>query len=367
MTQVLEINISRKIGGFTLEAAFDMPPGCTVLFGPSGSGKSMLLDCIAGLVNPQMGSITLKDRPLFNTLTRTNVPPESRQIGYVFQQPRLFPHLTVEQNIYYSHRFQKGESLGKSNQAILEMLGIEDLLDRRPHFLSGGEQQRVSIARALVSRPELLLMDEPLASLDPPRRQEILPFIERLNQEAGIPILYVTHSLNEAVRLAHLIVLLDKGEVVAKGQAEEVLNRDDLRHVLGRTDSELFAGEPATIFQGRVAEHDLAFGLTRLVSHGLNFWVPATSRPIGSDLRLRILAQDVAIATQKLEKSSILNQLYVTIEQIHEIDNGTLELILQANDDIRIKARITRRSLARLNLAPGQKAVALVKSVAIIM
>ncbi len=221
MSGTIAIEVVLHQGDFILTAALALPgAGVTVLFGPSGAGKTSLIDCVAGLARPERGRIAVGERVLFDSQARIDLPPERRHVGYVFQDGRLFPHMTVAANLRYG---MKGAAGGVGFDEVVDLLGIGHLLQRRPANLSGGEKQRVAIGRALLSAPQLLLMDEPLASLDQARRAEILPYLERLRDRFALPILYVTHDRNEARRLAAQVVLLRHGQVTAQGRPEQVL------------------------------------------------------------------------------------------------------------------------------------------------
>ena len=224
----VEIAVRHRLGNFSLDAGFTAGPGITAVFGPSGSGKTSLINAVAGLFRPAEGRIAVAGRVLFDGASRTFVPAHRRRIGYVFQEGRLFTHMTVRQNLLYGRWFcpaaERRETLGH----IVELLGIGGLLDRRPGNLSGGEKQRVAIGRALMASPQLLLMDEPLASLDDARKAEILPYLERLRDELGVPAIYVTHAADEVHRLAATVVLMADGKVAAVGTPAEVLGRTSL-------------------------------------------------------------------------------------------------------------------------------------------
>lgn len=365
MSAVLSLDIERSVEDFNLHAAFDLGPGITTLFGPSGAGKSMVLDAIAGLVTPKKGKITLGERTLFDAERNINLTPEKRRIGYVFQHGRLFPHLTVEANLLYGVRFVPDDTLQINFSEVVRVLGIDGLLARRTHDLSGGESQRVAIGRALMTSPELLLMDEPLASLDPARRLEILPFIERLRDAFDIPVIYVSHSLDEVIRLADTALVLQDGRVIARGDAEDILNRQDLRPIFGLADPTRRLTAPQTILSCKVAEHDRAFELTRLHGQGLSFWVPRMERPIGSTLRLQVRATDVALSTEEPENTSVLNRFRGTIETLDASHPGFADVEIRMATGASLWARVTQKSAMKLDLETGHDVWALVKSVAV--
>jgi molybdate transport system ATP-binding protein len=217
---VLAVDVDKQLGAFTLAARFQAPGGVTALFGPSGAGKTTIVNMIAGLLAPDRGTIVLDDEVLFDATTGINVPPHRRRIGYVFQEGRLFPHLSVRQNLDYGRRMSGWPRDSRAFERVASLLDIGHLLDRRPRMLSGGERQRVAIGRVLLMRPRLLLLDEPLASLDAARKREILPYLNRLRDEARVPMVYVSHTAAELRRIATSIVRLDAGRVVACGGLE---------------------------------------------------------------------------------------------------------------------------------------------------
>ncbi len=299
---MLEVDIEKTLGRFTLTARFESTGGVTALFGRSGAGKSTLVNAIAGLVRPDRGAIRLDDRDLFDAGRAINVPVRRRGIGYVFQEGRLFPHYSVRGNLMYGRRRTPRRQRWGSFDQIVEMLGIGDLLQRRPASLSGGEKQRVAIGRALLQSPRLLLMDEPLASLDPARKEEILPYIERLRDAMKLPIVYVSHSVDEVTRLADTLVLLAEGRTVASGTVNEVFGRLDLRPHTGRF-------EASMVLTAQVIAHDENSGTTALDHPAGRMWTPTIDRPPGSMVRLRVRAREVALAVGDPGLLSIRNRL----------------------------------------------------------
>ena len=273
----LSIEVEHGFGGFRLELAFAAPPGVTVLFGPSGCGKTTVLSVVAGLLRPERGRVALAGRVLLDTASGVSLAPERRRCGVVFQDARLLPHLSVATNLRYGARRAPAGSSGPGFEEVVALLGIGALLERRPRTLSGGERQRVAIGRALLSRPQLLLMDEPLASLDAPRRTEILPFLERLRDAFGLPLLYVTHALDEVDRLADTLVLMEAGRVSAAGPVADVMARTDLPLLSGRRDAGVVLG-------CTIAGHDPARGLTRLGFDGGELVVPLRAEAVGTGL-----------------------------------------------------------------------------------
>jgi molybdate transport system ATP-binding protein len=342
--------------GFSLDAAFAMPEaGVTALFGPSGCGKSTILAAVAGLLRPDEGRIALDGVALLDTARGLCLPPEARRCGVVFQDARLFPHLTVESNLRYGLRRAPREATGPGFEEVVALLGLAPLLARRPAALSGGERQRVALGRALLSRPRLLLMDEPLAALDTPRRAEVLPFLARLRDVARLPILYVTHALDEVDALADTLVLLEDGRVRAAGPLEALTARTDLPLAQRR--------DGGVVLGCVVLDHDAARGLTRLGFAGGAVVVPLRDEPPGTPLRLRLRARDVAVATQAPQGLSTSNALPCTLAGIvpagvpHE---AFLRLDLGGSV---ILARVMQDTVARLGLHPGMALFALVKAV----
>ncbi len=356
---MIQVSLRHRFGrdGFALDAAFTAPAqGVTALFGPSGCGKSTILAAVAGLLRPDEGRVSLGDRVLLDTARRLCIPPERRRCGVVFQDARLFPHLSVAANLRYglSRAPREEAAAGPGFDAVVALLGIEGLLARRPSLLSGGERQRVALGRALLSRPRLLLMDEPLAALDAARRAEVLPFLARMRDVAGLPILYVTHALEEVDALADHLVLLDQGRVVASGAAEALAARTDLPLAARRDAGVLLACtvlEPATE------------GLTRLGFAGGTLLTTMRPGTPGTRLRLRLRARDIAVAVEEPRGLSTRNILPATLIAIEEAgEPGEVFLRLQLGPSA-LLARVTRDSVARLALRPGLPVWALVKAV----
>ncbi len=352
---MLEIALRHRFAGFDLDVAFRAPPGLTALFGRSGSGKTTIVNAVAGLLRPDQGRILADGAVLLDTGAGVCVPPHRRRVGYVFQDARLFPHLTVRQNLMYGRWFAPrgpGADLGQ----IVEMLGIGPLLGRRPGALSGGERQRVALGRAILSNPRLLLMDEPLAALDEARKAEILPYLERLRDELRLPILYVSHSAAEVARLATTVVLIGAGRVQASGPAGAILSDPAMAPAFGLR-------EAGAILTARIAAQE-DDGLSRLDTGAGPLWLPRVAGGPGTLVRLRILAQDVLLATVRPEGISALNILPVTVREIRTGEGPGALVALVAGDDV-ILARITRRSAERLQLTQGQSIHAVLKAVAV--
>lgn len=342
--------------GFTLDVDLDLPGrGVTALFGHSGSGKTTLLRCIAGLERAPQGQLSVQGE-VWQSDTHW-LPTHKRPLGYVFQEASLFPHLSVLGNLRYGLKRAAGAQRVSLDQAI-ELLGIGHLLARKPDQLSGGERQRVGIARALGLSPSLLLMDEPLAALDLKRKQEILPYLERLHRELDIPVLYVSHSPDEVARLADHIVVMEAGRAVATGRLSETLARLDLPIRLGE--------DAGVMLDAVVAERDAQWHLARVAFPGGSLWVRDGGHAIGSAVRVRILARDVSIALNHVTGISIQNCLRATVDQLANDDHPALALARLTLGPSPLIARLTRRSAAELALAPGQQVWVQIKAVALI-
>ncbi|MDX9996157.1 MAG: molybdenum ABC transporter ATP-binding protein [Rhodocyclaceae bacterium] len=352
---------------FTLDVDLDLPErGVTALFGPSGSGKTTLLRCIAGLEHAPAGRLVFAGDTWQDT--GTFLPTHRRPIGVVFQEASLFPHLSVRGNLDYGLRRSSRRPAGTDFSGIVPdigniagLLGIGDLLDRKPDTLSGGERQRVAIARALLARPRLLLLDEPLAALDLARKNEILPYLERLHDELEIPVLYVSHAPDEVARLADHLVVMDRGRAVAQGPLGETLARTDLPIKLGE--------DAGVVLDGTVAERDERWHLARIAlpgddSHSL--WVRDGGHEVGRPVRVRILARDVSLARDRHEGTSILNILPVRVVKLADDSHPAQTLVRLQAGNAPLLGRITRRSAAALELAPGRDLWAQIKAVALI-
>jgi len=360
----LEVDIHHSQGDFTLAARFQCGPGVTALFGRSGAGKTTLVNLIAGLIKPREGRIAVDGRVLVDTRERIFLPPHKRRIGYVFQEARLLPHLDVTRNLLYGRWLADG-FFGMRRDGFehtVALLGLEHLLTRRPGTLSGGEKQRVAIGRALLTRPALLLLDEPLASLDAARKEEILPYLERLRDELRIPIVHVSHALPEVTRLATNVVLLSQGRVEAVGSMAELAARLDLYPITGRY-------EAGAVLACRVTAHDAAHGLTQLASQAGALWVPQLELAIGASVNIRIRARDVTLFLEPPQGSSALNILRGCVREIVRREGAAVDVKLDCSLEpgkagADVIARITRLSAERLNLTPGQVLYAAIKTVA---
>lgn len=350
----LNVEIHHRLGSFSLDAAFATRGRLTALFGPSGSGKTTLVNLIGGLLRPDAGRIAIDGRVLVDTAARIFVPKHRRRIGYVFQDARLFPHMTVGQNLRYGRFFAPAAERSDDLDGVVELLGIGRLLERRPNSLSGGERQRVAIGRALLASPRLLLMDEPLASLDERRKAEIMPYVERLRDETRIPIVYVSHSVAEVARLATDIVVMDNGRVSASGPTTVILQRLDLLPEEER-------GEGGAVLEMQVLSRDDALGMTLLASRAGELHVAGLDAAPGSTVRIRIRARDVLVATERPRGLSALNILDGTITAI-ETGSGPFADVLIDCNGVAISARITRQSAQMLGLSPGLHVCAVIKS-----
>jgi len=353
----LSIDVRHRLGSFELEAAFASAGGITAVFGASGCGKTSLVNIIAGLIRPDFARISVGDTVLVDTARGIDVPPHQRRIGYVFQEARLFPHMTVESNLAYGEWFTPKAQRYAARTQILDLLGIAHLLKRRPRDLSGGEKQRVAIGRALLASPRLLLMDEPLASLDAARKAEIMPYLERLRDEVKIPIVYVSHSVAEVMRLATDVAVLSQGKLAAFGPAAEIAQRLDLV-----PDDEREEG--GVIIDMQVAAHDAGFDLTRLASGAGDIYVPGRLGPEGTPARVRIRARDVMLALEEPRNISALNILRGTVAEISSAGPSSVNVRLDCGGAA-VVARITRHSASALGLAPGTPAFAVVKAVSV--
>jgi molybdate transport system ATP-binding protein len=358
---VLTVKAEHRLGDFPLAIDLRAPTrGILALFGASGAGKTSLINILAGLTRPTRGRVVVDGDVLFDSDARIDVPPERRRFGCIFQEGRLFPHLSVRSNLLYGFRRAAAGERRLDLDRIVALLGIGHLLERRPRDLSGGEKQRIAIGRALLANPRLLLMDEPLASLDGARKEEILPFIEELRDQLGLPIVYVSHDLNEIIRLADTVAIVADGRIAAVGPIEAILGRLDLRALTGFY-------EAGAVLRATVAAQDEAFGLTHLAFPGGTLRIARIDLPVGTEVRARIRARDVSVALSAPSDISILNVLPARIAAIGTGDGPyvDLQLALDATGAAAIWARVTARSLHDLRLAQGGSVFALIKAVAV--
>lgn len=351
----LTVDIQHRFDGFTLDAGFEAGPGVTALFGPSGAGKSTVAAAVAGLLQPDAGRITLGGDVLFDRAAGVMVPPHQRRIGVVFQDGRLFPHLDVAGNLAFGMRYALSGPVTPIAE-IAALLGIDGLLTRRIATLSGGEKQRVAMARALLMRPRLLVMDEPLAALDGPRKDDILPYLERLRDAGSVPILYVSHAVAEIARLADRMVVLRNGQVMRQGDVTAVLGDPAMVPLIG-------VREAGAVLRATVQGPPEA-GLTRLAISGGELRVPGVAGAPGASLRLRILASDVLIALERPRGLSSRNILPAVVEGLHRGDGPGVAVSLRVGSD-RLLARITADAADELALRPGLDCFAVLKATAV--
>lgn len=346
-----------KLCPFSLDVDLTIPGrGVTAIFGQSGSGKTTFLRCIAGLEKAKLGHLSVNGEQWQNNFLF--LPTHQRPLGYVFQESSLFAHLTAQGNLDYARKRSGVVNSKTLYEQVISLMGVEPILHRYPNQLSGGERQRIAIARALLIQPRLLLMDEPLASLDSARKQEILPYLEKLQTSFDIPILYVSHSMDEVARLADHVVLLQQGKVVAQGGINDVFSRIDLPLPI--------ANDAGVVWQGHVVERDKKWNLARIACIGGDLWVHDVYDKIGQHVRVRILASDVSLTLACHEDSSILNRLSIEVADIESDENKAEALVqLRAGDGYMI-ARLTRRSIDHLKLERGTRLWAQIKSVAIV-
>ena len=354
---MIDVDIEQRLGSFELSVSFRAEAPILGLFGRSGSGKTSLVNAFAGVSRPQRGHIVVNGEALFDSDGGVDLPPERRRLGYVFQDDLLFPHLSVEANILYG--FHRAPQAARAIEPghIVELLGLERLLRRFPAALSGGERQRVAIGRALLAQPRLLLMDEPLASLDVLRQNEVLRYIEQLRDDLHIPIVYVSHSVGEITRLADIVVLLADGKSLAVGDVDDVMGRLELRPHTGRY-------EAGAVIEATVASHDLTDGVATLKFQGGELVVPSVEALIGERVRVRIRARDVALATEPPRRVSVLNILKGSVVAIAREEGPIVDIGVRVGQ-ASLVARITRRSRAELGLEQGMEVYALLKAVSI--
>lgn len=358
---MIEIQLTHKLGGITLDVDVTIPSsGITAIFGRSGSGKTSFINTIAGLITPDSGRIKLGERLLFDSRQGVDLAIEKRDIGYVFQDSRLFPHYSVKGNLLYGvkENHQKSEF-----DRIVDLLNLSHLLERYPAALSGGERQRVAIARALLSNPQVLLMDEPLASLDLPRKKEVMPFLEKLSKQVNIPILYVTHSLSEILRLADQMVLLESGRVIACDSLESIWASDVMRPWHSFSDQ-------SSLFEARIHSHHEKYALSKVeLNTHTHIWVQKLDAEPGEELRLQVRANDVSITLEHSKTTSIRNILPARVIKIEKREsqqgNQSAAVLLHLADECQLWANITHWALDDLQLTEGQQVFAQIKGVSV--
>lgn len=350
---MLELNFSQTLGTHRLQVAENLPAsGITAVFGVSGAGKTSLINAISGLTRPEQGRIVLNDRVLYDAEKKICLPPEKRRVGYVFQDARLFPHYNVLGNL----RYGMAKSMAGQFDKLVALLGIEQLLERLPGGLSGGEKQRVAIGRALLTAPELLLLDEPLASLDIPRKRELLPYLQRLAREINIPVLYVSHSLDEILHLADKVMVLEAGAVKAFGNLEDVWGSSVMNPWLPQE-------QQSSILKVSVLEQHPHYAMTALALGDQHIWVNRLDKPLLAAVRIRIQATDVSLVLQPSGNTSIRNTLRAKVVQNYDLD-GQVEVQLDVSGRT-LWARISPWARDELNIKPGLWLYAQIKSVSI--
>lgn len=358
----ISVAINHKLserGGrtFNLDVDLDLPAkGITAVFGESGSGKTTLLRCIAGLETSSHGEIRV--RGVVWQRETDFIPCHQRRVGYVFQESSLFPHLNVKKNIAFGISRSPSQLDTEHYHEIIELMGLASLLQQYPDQLSGGERQRAAIARALIIEPDLLLMDEPLASLDMKRKQEILPYLESVHEKLDVPIIYVTHSIDEVARLADYLVVLQEGKVIANGGLKEVLSNIEHPLHLGE--------ETGVVVEAEVQERDSEWNLIRAAFEGGELWIRDGGDEIGHKIRIRILARDVSLALSEHTDTSIINRLRVKVEKIQYVVGQSMLLVSLKAGSSNIIARLSRRSAHHLNINEGMEVWAQIKGVAIL-
>ncbi|WP_060981303.1 molybdenum ABC transporter ATP-binding protein ModC [Vibrio splendidus] len=356
----LILQYQQQLGETFFDIDLELPSsGITAIFGRSGAGKTSLIDAISGLKQPDKGLISVSGTTLFDSQNGINLPTHKRNVGYVFQESRLFPHMKVAANLKYG---MKGVDKAHFEQ-IVSLLSLGSLLDRYPARLSGGEKQRVAIGRALLSKPSILLMDEPLASLDLPRKREVMPFLENLSESVQIPIIYVTHSLNEILRLANHLVIIDQGKVISSGVTEEVWASRAMQPWQSFS-------EQSSLFEAKLAEHNDDYALSRLtLGKSTSLWVQKVSSEIGAAVRLQVRANDVSITLQEPKGTSIRNILPVSIKSVETHQQGTnkqsVAVELELEPGCYLWATITLWALDELNLEIGQRVYVQIKGVSV--
>ncbi|NVK34225.1 MAG: molybdenum ABC transporter ATP-binding protein [Rhodobacteraceae bacterium] len=352
---MFDVNVKGRAGTVDIAAEFSVSSGATCLFGRSGSGKTTLANMVSGFVQPDSGWIEVEGVRLFDSSKAIDAPTRQRRIGYVFQEPRLFPHLSVRSNLTYS-RWAGRRTVSRSLDEVVSLLGLEKLLDRKPTHLSGGEKQRIAIGRALLSDPRLLIMDEPLASLDYQRKDEILPYLDRICREADLSVLYISHSLEEVTRLAKNLVLMEDGKTTAFGTVAEVLAGAGI---------EKDGFHRRSLIEGKVSHVDPEFGLVHVgIGAGEVLQIAAPDLNAGDHLRLSVSDRDISIAVKRPEGVSIRNVVQAKLRSIEMTASPHVDVLCQIGDH-ELRARITRASLHDLGLKPEMEVFLMVKSVSI--
>jgi molybdate transport system ATP-binding protein len=355
---MLHVEVAKRRGAFLLDVAFQVPtPGIVALFGRSGCGKTSVVEILAGLLEPDSGDVRLGDLVFVDTSAGYSLPAERRRIGYVFQDARLFPHLSVRGNLRYGQKRAPAAPHAIGFDEVTELLGLAPLLARRPYTLSGGERQRVALGRALLSQPRLLLLDEPLASLDAPRRAEVLPYLEALRDKLSIPMVYVSHQFEEVLRLANHVVLMESGRVVAAGGIHEVSLRPELTAIVGPE-------SVGAVLEGVISEADAARGLVRLNLGSGTLLVSARQARVGARARVQLLARDLILATQPAHGLSVRNSIAGVVRGIRAEENEA-QLVTVDIGGASVLARVTSDAVESLGLHLGCPVWVLVKAVSV--
>ena len=354
----LQVKFQLQQGTFALNVDFNAPSyGLTAIFGSSGCGKTTVLRCIAGLNKPKKGFLKLNDQVWQDSENNTFLPVDKRSIGYVFQDTVLFPHLNVNKNLLYGYRRLSQEQQKIKPEVVIELLGLGHLLNRSTLNLSGGEKQRVAIGRALLTSPQLLLMDEPLAALDSQSKSEIMPYLEQLHTDLKLPVLYVSHSLDEVARLADEIVLMNNGQVEAQGEVHDIFTRLDL--------APSHDTEASSIIDAKVMAHEDAFSLSKLGFNGGQITLASQGLDIGQEVRIIIHAKDVSLALEHHTNSSILNIMPAKVLEIGELTRSKVLVKLDVGGQALLSS-ITKKSMSLLAIQPGQDVFVQIKSVALL-
>ncbi len=355
---MIRVDVALRLGAFDLKVAFESDKGVIALFGRSGSGKSMTINLISGIARPDRGTIMLDGRVLVDTERRLFVPKHRRRVGLVFQDAQLFPHFSVRQNLLFGRWFAPKSDRAIAFAPVIDTLGIGHLLDRRPARLSGGEKQRVAIGRALLSSPQVLLFDEPLASLDDERKQEIMPLIEHVRDEFAVPIVYVSHAVEEVARLAARVVMMENGHVVAIGAVEDVFGPDRIP-----------AGESrfarSSFITGRIVGFDADYGLTEIAHPAGTIWLAGHAGSTGGEARVAVKAIDVTLSTTRPRNVSVRTILAGTVAGIATDDGPLASVSVDLEGHGRLAALATRMAIDELGLGTGDQVFALIKTVAL--
>ncbi len=353
----LTVQIDKAYSGFRLDLDVTLSRGITAIFGPSGSGKTTTLNCIAGLASPDAGEVVLEGRALFSSSSKTNLPPERRRVGYVFQDALLFPHLSVRENVWYGYRRTPAALRRLHPDALVDLLGVVPLLDRRPASLSGGERQRVALARSLAASPRVLLLDEPLASLDLPSRGRILRALKELNRELDVPMVYVSHSLSEVLSLADEALVMSGGRAVAQDAPYRVLHQPSVRPLVEPRGLE-------TLLDVTVVGHRPRSGLTEGRVGDVPLWLPRVDRDEGAVLSVAVRAADVMLATVAPEGLSARNVLAATIQALDPIGDA---VVVTADVGAPLLAEVTPEAVESLGLRIGERVYVVLKTSSIMV